>query len=80
MTPLGAEIQRILEAESAFPPLSVDSIVKVLFAIGYGEGRIEESVAAGSKGRIVLRCGIPRLTIRAPGLCRKASRPGLPPQ
>lgn len=38
MTPLAVEIQRILESESAYPPLSATSLVRVLKATGYPNG------------------------------------------
>jgi hypothetical protein len=44
MTALAAEVLRILESERGFQPLAPGSLVKILHAIGYGDGRLEESI------------------------------------
>ena len=41
MTPLAVEIQRILESERSFPPLSVESLCRVLYATGAAGGPVE---------------------------------------
>jgi hypothetical protein len=41
VSPLAAELLRILEAEAGHPPLSADSLHRVIKAIGYGDGQVD---------------------------------------
>jgi hypothetical protein len=68
MSPLAAELLRILEAEAGHPPLSADSLQNVLHAIGYGTDRVPlpeieaavgELLAAGQV-EVAWRFGVPR--------------------
>ncbi len=63
MTPLAGEILKVLQAEVAYPPLSAESLSRVLWVTGYGrtenpipvaaiEGALSELMAAGKVERV----------------------------
>ena len=68
LSPLAAEVLHILQAETGYPPLSAESLSRVLWAIGYGpervpvpeiEAALSELLAAGQV-EVLSRSGVPR--------------------
>lgn len=70
---LADEIQRILEAEVAYPPLALESLDRVLRAIGYGDGRVTLPDIAGAVSDLVAAGQIERVR-RAGRECYRVSR------
>jgi hypothetical protein len=48
VTPLAGALVQILESERDYPPMTTASLMKVLFAVGFGDGRLEESIVQGA--------------------------------
>jgi hypothetical protein len=53
LSPLAAEVLAILQAEVGHPPLSAESLVNVLNAVGFGTGRLPVPVVEGALSELL---------------------------